>query len=99
MLQNTKEDEGRTNACNLLWTLAFDEENRKQIKSDGTVIPELKKLVASENSEIKRAAAGALWECEGKEKYAEEKQQSVKVQQTTGTYTEYTAENMRYRRQ
>ena len=89
MLQNAKDDAEKINACNLLWTLAFDKENRKQIKNDESVIPELKKLATSENSEIKRAAAGALWECEGKEKYAEEKQQSVTVQQVTGAHVQY----------
>ncbi|KAL9979651.1 hypothetical protein ACROYT_G017341 [Oculina patagonica] len=82
LLQNAKDDAEKINACNLLWTLAFDEENRKQIKNDESAIPELKKLATSENSEIKRAAAGALWECEGKEKHAQEKQQSVKQEAT-----------------
>ncbi|KAL9979646.1 hypothetical protein ACROYT_G017336 [Oculina patagonica] len=82
LLQNAKYDVEKINACNLLWTLAFDEENRKQIKNDESAIPELKKLATSENSEIKRAAAGALWECEGKEKHAQEKQQSVKQEAT-----------------
>ena len=88
MLQRAQDDEEKFHACNTLWALAFDEENRKQIKSDEVVIPELKKLLASENSEIKRAAAGALWECEGKEKYAEEKQQSVKVQEAIGVHVQ-----------
>lgn len=88
MLQSAQDDEEKFNACNTLWTLAFDEENRQQIKNDKVVIPELKKLLASENSEIKRAAAGALWECEGKEKHAEEKQQSVKVQEAIGVHVQ-----------
>ena len=81
MLQNAKGDDERLNACNTLWSLAFDADNRKEIVNDDYAIFELKKLLTSENSEIKRAAAGALWECEGKEKHAEEKQQSVEVQQ------------------
>lgn len=88
MLQSAQDDEEKFNACNTLWTLAFDKENRQQIKNDKVVIPELKKLLASENSEIKRAAAGALWECEGKEKHAEEKQQSVKVQEAIGVHVQ-----------
>ena len=86
MLQSAQDDEEKFNACNTLWTLAFDEENRKQIKNNEVAIPELKKLLTSENSEIKRAAAGALWECEGKEKHAEEKQQSVKIQEATDAH-------------
>ena len=84
MLRSAQDDEEKFNACNTLWTLAFDEENKKQIKGDKVALPELKKLLMSENSEIKKAAAGALWECEGKEKHAEEKQQSVKIQEATG---------------
>ncbi|XP_020612597.1 uncharacterized protein LOC110050956 isoform X2 [Orbicella faveolata] len=90
MLQSAQDDEEKFNACNTLWTLAFDEENRKQIKGDTVAIPELKKLLTSENSEIKKAAAGALWECEGKEKHAEEKQQSVKIQEATGAHVQDT---------
>ena len=86
MLQNAKGDEERLNACNTLWSLAFNEDNRKEINNDDYAIFELKKLLTSENSQIKRAAAGALWECEGKEKYAEEKQQSVTVQHDTGAH-------------
>lgn len=86
MLQSAQDDEEKFNACNTLWTLAFDEENRKEIKGDKVAIPELKKLLTLENSEIKKAAAGALWECEGKEKHAEEKQQSVKIQEATAAH-------------
>ena len=78
MLQNAKDDEERVNACNTLWTLAFDEENKKNIKEDEHACAELRKLLTSNNREVKKAAAGALWEVEGKEKHAEDKQQSVK---------------------
>ncbi|RMX38043.1 hypothetical protein pdam_00020147 [Pocillopora damicornis] len=82
MLQNAKGNVERLNACNTLWTLAFDEENRQMIRSDDYALFELRKLLTtSEDSEIKRAAAGALWECEGKEKHAEEKQQTVTLEQ------------------
>lgn len=85
MLQSAQDDEEKLNACNTLWSLAFDKENGKQIKNNESAIAELKKLLTVENSEIKRAAAGVLWESEGKEKHAEEKKQSVTVQQVTGT--------------
>lgn len=88
MLQNAKGNEERLNACNTLWTLAFDEENRQMIRSDDYALFELRKLLTtSEDSEIKRAAAGALWECEGKEKHAEEKQQTVTLEQISGSYS------------
>ena len=85
MLQSAQDKEEKLNACNTLWSLAFDKENGKQIKNNESAIAELKKLLTVENSEIKRAAAGVLWESEGKEKHAEEKKQSVTVQQVTGT--------------
>jgi len=88
MLQSAQDDEEKFNACNTLWTLAFDEENKQQIKNDKVAIPELRKLLMSENSEIKKAAAGALWECEGKEKHAEEKQQSAKIQEASGAHVQ-----------
>lgn len=86
MLQNAKGDEEKLSACNTLWTLAFDGDNKKEINNDDYAIFELKKLLTSENSQIKRAAAGALWECEGKEKHAEEKQHSDRLQLATGAH-------------
>lgn len=82
MLQNAKDDEEKINACNTLWTLAFDEENKKKIKKDESAIAELRKHQTSENSKLKKAAAGALWEIEGKEKHAEKNQKSVEVSGT-----------------
>ena len=74
MLAKAKGDEERLNACNALWTLAFDEDNRQEIKNNESALLELRKLLLTKNNELKRAAAGALWECEGKEKHAEEKE-------------------------
>jgi len=84
MLEKAKTDLERLNACNTLWTLAFDEDNRKEIKSNESAILELQKLLLTKNSELKKAAAGALWECQGKEKHAEEKQLSATVQEAAG---------------
>ena len=86
MLQNAKGDEEKLSACNTLWTLAFDRDNKKEMNNDDYAIFELKKLLTSENSLIKRAAAGALWECEGKEKHAEEKQHLDRLQPVTGAH-------------
>lgn len=86
MLQNAKGDEEKLSACNTLWTLAFDGDNKKEMNNDDYAIFELKKLLMSENSQIKRAAAGALWECEGKERHAEEKQQADRLQSATGAH-------------
>ena len=85
MLQKAQGDDERLNACNTLWTLAFDEDNKKEIKGNESAIPELQKLLSSNNSELRKAAAGALWECQGKEKHAEKKQLSVTVPEAAGT--------------
>ena len=86
MLQTAKDNEEKLNACNTLWTLAFDGENKKEIKSNELAITELKKLLTGESSEIQRAAGGALWESTGKDKHAEEKKQAVKLEQVSGTH-------------
>lgn len=80
MLQKAKDDDERLNASQTLWILAFDDENRNEIKNNESAIAELQKLVLSENTELKRAAAGALWECQGKQKHEEAKQMTVTVQ-------------------
>ena len=85
MLQKAQGDDESLNACNTLWTLAFDEDNKKEIKGNESAIPELQKLLSSNNSELRKAAAGALWECQGKEKHAEKKQLSVTVPEAAGT--------------
>ena len=86
MLQKAEDDIERLNACNALWTLAFDEENRNEINGIESAIAELRKLLTSKNNELKKAAGGALWECEGKKKYAEEKQLSISAPEVAGIY-------------
>ena len=86
MLQKAEDDIERLNACNALWTLAFDEENRNEINGIESAIAELRKLLTSKNNELKKAAGGALWECEGKKKYAEEKQLSISAPELAGIY-------------
>ena len=73
MLQKAQDDDERIEACRTLWTLAFDDENKQEIKRNKLAMAELERLHSSENKELRRAAAGALWECQYKEKYAEEK--------------------------
>lgn len=85
MLQTAKDDEESLKASETLWTLAFDAENRKEITNNQAAIGELEKLLSSENSEVKKAAAGALWECQGKDKHKEAKQATVTIQEASGT--------------
>ena len=72
MIQKAKQSKEKTVAAETLWTLAFDEENKKAIKEDENAISVLHELQQSENSETRKAAAGALWELEGKDKHSEE---------------------------
>ena len=73
MIQTAKEEEEKAVAAKTLWTLAFDEENKKVIKEDENAISVLHELQQNGNSETARkAAAGALWELEGKDKHSEE---------------------------
>ena len=85
MLQKALDDEESLKASETLWTLAFDDENRKEITNNQSAIVELEKLLSSENSEVKKAAAGALWECQGREKHKEAKQMTVTIQEASGT--------------
>ena len=85
MLQSAQSDDERLNACKTLWTLAFDDENKQEIKNNQFAIAELQNLLSSENSELRRAAAGALWECQGKDRHAEKKRHSDTAQEATGT--------------
>ncbi|XP_067054111.1 uncharacterized protein [Acropora muricata] len=83
MLQTAKDDEESLKASETLWTLAFDDENRKEITNNQAAIGELEKLLSSEKSEVKKAAAGALWECQGKDKHKEAKQTTATIQEAS----------------
>lgn len=85
MQQTAKDDEESLKASETLWTLAFDDENRKEITNNQAAIGELEKLLSSENSDVKKAAAGALWECQGKDKHKQAKQTTVTIQEASGT--------------
>ena len=72
MIQTAKEEKEKAVAAKTLWTLAFDDENKKVIKEDENAISVLHELQQNGNSETRKAAAGALWELEGKDKHSEE---------------------------
>ena len=42
MLTSAKDDQETLNGCNTLWTLAFDAENRKEIKSNVKTVSKLR---------------------------------------------------------
>ena len=67
VIKTSKEDEEKGCATRALWMLAFDDSNKEAIrqKEEGAM-DILQQLQHSENPQVQRAAAGALWELEGK---------------------------------
>ena len=67
VIKTSKEDEEKGCATRALWMLAFDDSNKDAIrqKEEGAM-DILQQLQQSENPQVQRAAAGALWELEGK---------------------------------
>ncbi|EDO45030.1 predicted protein [Nematostella vectensis] len=69
MLANAKNDEQRRCGAEALWVLAFDNENKEAILTTPNAVELLKELQHSEDDSVKKAAAGVLWEIEGKESH------------------------------
>ena len=70
MLETAENDDERLLGAKCLWMLAFDESNQRLMTSNESFMVALYKLRASDNKEIQKAAAGALWEIEGRSKHA-----------------------------
>jgi hypothetical protein len=70
MLKAAQNDEESIAAANALWVLAFDEENKREIKKNDACMELLRKLKDSSNKKAKKAASGALWEIEGKKHHS-----------------------------
>ena len=66
VIKTTKEDEEKGSATRALWMLAFDDNNKEAIRQEEGAMDILHQLQQSENPEVQKAAAGALWEIEGK---------------------------------
>ena len=66
VIKTSNEDEEKASATRALWMLAFDDNNKKEIRQEEGAIDILHQLQQSENPEVQKAAAGALWEIEGK---------------------------------
>lgn len=62
MLESAKNDEESLFGANCLWMLAFDDTNKRIMESNESCMALLRKLKDSENQEIQKRAAGALWE-------------------------------------
>ena len=66
VIKTSKEDEEKASATRALWMLAFDDNNKEKIRQEEGAMDILHQLQQSENPEVQKAAAGALWEIEGK---------------------------------
>lgn len=71
-------EEERLAAIKALYMLSFDETNKEMIKSDRETLALLKNLESSPNKKIQQAAAGVMWEIEGKKEHVHSSGNSVK---------------------
>ena len=78
VIKTSNEDEERASATRALWMLAFDDNNKNKILQEEGAMDILHQLQQSENSEVQKAAAGALWKLEGKTA----RQSSEKIEST-----------------
>ena len=77
VIKTSNEDEERASATRALWMLAFDDNNKKKILQEEGAMDILHQLQHSKNSEVQKAAAGALWELEGKTARRSERMEST----------------------
>ena len=66
IIKTSNDNSEKASAVNALWVLAFDENNKKAITQDKETLDSLRRLQQSDDPEVQKAAAGALWELEGK---------------------------------
>ena len=82
-IQTSNDDEETASGARALWMLAFDDTNKEIIQQgqEGT-LDTLRALHHSANPEVQKAAAGALWEIEGKTARGN----AEKTKETTGNH-------------
>ena len=78
VIKTSNEDEEKASATRALWMLAFDNNNKEKVRQEEGAMDILHQLQQSRNSEVQKAAAGALWELEGKTA----RQSSEKIEST-----------------
>ena len=78
VIKTSNEDEEKASATRALWMLAFDDNNKEKVRQEEGAMNILHQLQQSRNSEVQKAAAGALWELEGKTA----RQSSEKIEST-----------------
>ena len=77
VIKTSNEDEEKASATRALWMLAFDDNNKEKVRQEEGAMDILHQLQQSENSEVQKAAAGALWELEGKTARHSERMEST----------------------
>ena len=82
ILQTSDDDEEIASGAKALWMLAFEDTNKDLIKQQEGALDTLRKLHHSANPEVQKAAAGALWEIEGKKA----RNKAEKIEETTGNH-------------
>ena len=73
MLKTSSDDEERAIAVKALWMLAFDNNNKEAIRREVGGLKILRELQRSKDPDVQKAAAGTLWELEGKTMNGSEK--------------------------
>ena len=66
MVKTSNDNGEKASAIKALWMLSFDENNKKAITQEKGALDILRGLQHSEDPDVQKAAAGALWELEGK---------------------------------
>ena len=77
VIKTSNEDEEKASAIRALWMLAFHDHNKEKIRQEEGAMDILHRLQHSENPEVQKAAAGALWELEGKTARHSERMEST----------------------
>ena len=82
ILQTSHDDEETASGARALWMLAFHDTNKDLIKQQEGTFDTLHALHHSANPKVQQAAAGALWEIEGKKT----RNNAEEIEQTTGNH-------------
>ena len=77
VIKTSNEDEEKASATRALWMLAFHDNNKEKIRQEEGAMDILHELQHSENPEVQKAAAGALWELERKTARHSERMESA----------------------
>ena len=84
MIDTVKDKEEERSAATALWILAFDEQNKILIKREERALRLLHTLAKSSNSKVQKAAAGVLWEIEGRQARNQARRSGGSIDQSIG---------------